>query len=320
MASSNNSSGIGEFIVGGWLRILESGLTQIDMNDESILQLYSCLLLFKNDVSQPEIKWQDPDYGLQRALQSLAHKLNLEYEYSLHTRVAHISRTTVPEVQMDLGTGDTESFKTMFRESNINVPGKNFGVPELPLHDAMLSSTGSSSQFEPHISTPLSVPEPSMVFSDLTMFPIQDTDDFSWAIEPKELLDFSANGLSHNQGFSEQWSESQLRSPDLAKMDAILVSSQAQSSYHSTLSLPPNDCEMQNSPQQFLGSPAKNFDSVLSPAIIDQDPADFGMDLDDSVGREARAKRRKSQRFYCTAYPPCNLSFLGSERLARHIR
>lgn len=30
--------------------------------------------------------------------------------------------------------------------------------------------------------------------------------------------------------------------------------------------------------------------------------------------------KKKSQRFYCTDYPPCNLSFTRSEHLARHIR
>jgi hypothetical protein len=31
-------------------------------------------------------------------------------------------------------------------------------------------------------------------------------------------------------------------------------------------------------------------------------------------------KKKKSQRFYCTDYPPCGLSFTRSEHLARHIR
>lgn len=31
-------------------------------------------------------------------------------------------------------------------------------------------------------------------------------------------------------------------------------------------------------------------------------------------------KKKKSQRFYCTEFPPCNLSFTRSEHLARHIR
>ncbi|KAL0939891.1 C2H2 transcription factor [Colletotrichum truncatum] len=43
---------------------------------------------------------------------------------------------------------------------------------------------------------------------------------------------------------------------------------------------------------------------------------------DDSVNADGTRsnKKKKSQRFYCTDYPPCNLSFTRSEHLARHIR
>lgn len=43
---------------------------------------------------------------------------------------------------------------------------------------------------------------------------------------------------------------------------------------------------------------------------------------DDSVGADGSKsnKKKRSQRFYCTDYPPCNLSFTRSEHLARHIR
>ncbi|KAI9150127.1 C2H2 finger domain transcription factor dvrA [Paramyrothecium foliicola] len=43
---------------------------------------------------------------------------------------------------------------------------------------------------------------------------------------------------------------------------------------------------------------------------------------DDSVNADGSrsGKKKKSQRFYCTDYPPCNLSFTRSEHLARHIR
>jgi hypothetical protein len=42
---------------------------------------------------------------------------------------------------------------------------------------------------------------------------------------------------------------------------------------------------------------------------------------DDSVNDDGtRSKKKKSQRFYCTDYPPCSLSFTRSEHLARHIR
>ncbi|KAI8959164.1 hypothetical protein F5Y11DRAFT_13915 [Daldinia sp. FL1419] len=43
---------------------------------------------------------------------------------------------------------------------------------------------------------------------------------------------------------------------------------------------------------------------------------------DESVNADGTKsnKKKKSQRFYCTEYPPCNLSFTRSEHLARHIR
>ncbi|KAK3367767.1 hypothetical protein B0H63DRAFT_86047 [Podospora didyma] len=57
------------------------------------------------------------------------------------------------------------------------------------------------------------------------------------------------------------------------------------------------------------------------------------MDMDDSDGEGiegsddesvnadgTKSKKKKSQRFFCTDYPPCHLSFTRSEHLARHIR
>lgn len=48
-----------------------------------------------------------------------------------------------------------------------------------------------------------------------------------------------------------------------------------------------------------------------------------GSDDDGSVnadGSRTNKKKGKSQRFYCSDYPPCALSFTRSEHLARHIR
>ncbi|KAF5019715.1 hypothetical protein F66182_8258 [Fusarium sp. NRRL 66182] len=69
------------------------------------------------------------------------------------------------------------------------------------------------------------------------------------------------------------------------------------------------------------------------------DSGDVDVDMDDSDGETGTiddgagsdeesvgpdgprsSKKKKSQRFYCTDYPPCNLSFTRSEHLARHIR
>ena len=44
-----------------------------------------------------------------------------------------------------------------------------------------------------------------------------------------------------------------------------------------------------------------------------------GESIDGETGRPSK-KKKKGQRFFCTDYPPCNLSFTRSEHLARHIR
>lgn len=53
----------------------------------------------------------------------------------------------------------------------------------------------------------------------------------------------------------------------------------------------------------------------------DSDDGEEGSD-EESVNADGTrsTKKKKSQRFYCTDYPPCNLSFTRSEHLARHIR
>ena len=41
---------------------------------------------------------------------------------------------------------------------------------------------------------------------------------------------------------------------------------------------------------------------------------------EDDDAEQPSKKKKKGQRFFCTEYPPCNLSFTRSEHLARHIR
>ncbi|KAK1832971.1 hypothetical protein QBC39DRAFT_62519 [Podospora conica] len=47
---------------------------------------------------------------------------------------------------------------------------------------------------------------------------------------------------------------------------------------------------------------------------------DEGSDEEEINADGTKSKKKKSQKFYCTDYPPCNLSFTRSEHLARHIR
>lgn len=55
---------------------------------------------------------------------------------------------------------------------------------------------------------------------------------------------------------------------------------------------------------------------------MDESEGEDGSDGEESVNADGTRsnKKKKSQRFYCTDYPPCNLSFTRSEHLARHIR
>jgi C2H2 transcription facotor len=54
----------------------------------------------------------------------------------------------------------------------------------------------------------------------------------------------------------------------------------------------------------------------------DSEDGQEGSDEEESVNADGTrsTKKKKSQRFWCTDYPPCNLSFTRSEHLARHIR
>jgi len=57
-----------------------------------------------------------------------------------------------------------------------------------------------------------------------------------------------------------------------------------------------------------------------------EDDADEGVEDDGSDNESATSdsqrpsKKKKGQRFFCTDFPPCQLSFTRSEHLARHIR
>ncbi len=53
----------------------------------------------------------------------------------------------------------------------------------------------------------------------------------------------------------------------------------------------------------------------------DEENQEDGSDEEVTAADGSRSmKKKKSQRFWCTEYPPCNLSFTRSEHLARHIR
>lgn len=59
---------------------------------------------------------------------------------------------------------------------------------------------------------------------------------------------------------------------------------------------------------------------------VDMDDGDADTAVEDdasdneSATSERPSKKKKGQRFFCTEFPPCQLSFTRSEHLARHIR
>ena len=65
-----------------------------------------------------------------------------------------------------------------------------------------------------------------------------------------------------------------------------------------------------------------NSQSLQDVDMADSDEGEEGSDNDsgDEQSERPSKKKKKGQRFFCTDYPPCNLSFTRSEHLARHIR
>ena len=53
---------------------------------------------------------------------------------------------------------------------------------------------------------------------------------------------------------------------------------------------------------------------------VDSEGERDGSDQETELGGAPPSKKKKGQRFFCTDFPPCNLSFTRSEHLARHIR
>ena len=55
--------------------------------------------------------------------------------------------------------------------------------------------------------------------------------------------------------------------------------------------------------------------------MADEDDEQDDSDNDSITSNPERPrKKKKGQRFFCTGFPPCQLSFTRSEHLARHIR
>jgi C2H2 transcription facotor len=66
----------------------------------------------------------------------------------------------------------------------------------------------------------------------------------------------------------------------------------------------------------------KSLDSNIDDMDIDEDgEGQNGASDNESTTSDSRpTKKKKGQKFFCTEFPPCTLSFTRSEHLARHIR
>ncbi|KAJ5266838.1 transcriptional regulator family: C2H2 zinc finger [Penicillium angulare] len=65
---------------------------------------------------------------------------------------------------------------------------------------------------------------------------------------------------------------------------------------------------------------ARTSSSISDEMMNDSDGERDGSDHEGEPGNAPPSKKKKGQRFFCTDFPPCNLSFTRSEHLARHIR
>lgn len=81
--------------------------------------------------------------------------------------------------------------------------------------------------------------------------------------------------------------------------------------------------------QQQAASRTQTMEQEDDRRDFDEDAMIVDSVKDDSDGPEdgteqgdagSTSRKKKGQRFFCTGYPPCNLSFTRSEHLARHIR
>ncbi|OQN99719.1 hypothetical protein B0A48_14489 [Cryoendolithus antarcticus] len=86
----------------------------------------------------------------------------------------------------------------------------------------------------------------------------------------------------------------------------------------STEKLHDTDCVAERKQMERLNS---SEDVDMGEADADEGAEDDGSDDESATSDSQRpSKKKKGQRFFCTDFPPCQLSFTRSEHLARHIR
>jgi len=150
MSSSISSLGIGKTPPYLSLRVIRTKVNiklYPDMNDPSNLALYGELMVFKSDMSKIEFIRNHPDRSLQKNLQAVAHYLGLEYEYSLGTRSARISRPVFsPEDHHNslLQSGSPGADNSSKLSFGNDVPTASTGLSTADLRGSVLQNVGMS--------------------------------------------------------------------------------------------------------------------------------------------------------------------------------
>jgi hypothetical protein len=81
------------------------------------------------------------------------------------------------------------------------------------------------------------------------------------------------------------------------------------------------DSKMDVRPESSRASPQESEKSAESQDVEMKEEGKDGSGNESADEDNSRpSKKKKGQRFFCTDFPPCTLSFTRSEHLARHIR
>jgi hypothetical protein len=108
----------------------------VDLNDPSNLALYNQIFLFHNNLSRSEVLFSGHSNAEQRTLQSLAHRLGLDYECSLATRTVRICR---PSAEISMNTSELNSISNLL--DNIPASLFDFDDPDSSHKPDWLSNT-----------------------------------------------------------------------------------------------------------------------------------------------------------------------------------
>lgn len=107
--------------------------------------------------------------------------------------------------------------------------------------------------------------------------------------------------------------------PDSSQLDA--PSQRQTASQYSEFPTPGQSAATAGDDVGLSHSAGTQADSWISMDVDDSDHDQDGSDNDTENGDvDGSSRKKKGQRFFCTGYPPCSLSFTRSEHLARHIR